>query len=89
MQLNIQLSDDDVDRIARRVVELLPATGPAPADLPRLYSEIEAAKLLGIGASTLKRMRLTGEVRAAVAKKPVRYSRDDVDAAARFMAKRS
>lgn len=89
MQLSIQLSEDDIERIARRVVELMPAT-PAPAEsMPtRLFTEIEAARSLGISASTLKRLRLAGEVRPSVARKPIRYSRDDIDAAARVMSMR-
>ncbi len=88
MQLNITLSDEDVERIAQRIVQLLPSARSSSADAQRLFSETEAAKLLGIGVSTLKRMRLAGEVRASVPRKPVRYSRADVDAATEFLSRR-
>ena len=52
----------------------------------RLWSEQEAAEQLGLSSETLRGWRQAGMIVATVARRPVRYSAEDVDAIVRFMA---
>ena len=76
--------DDLVERIALRVVALMPQPQAAPQHAaPAEYlTTAVTAKLLGMGASTLElwRARGTGPAWHKVGATAIRYSRADLDA---------
>lgn len=73
------------DRLVERLdrLEAL-AAKREPARL--LYSEVEAAKALGISALSLKKWRCRGLVNAYTSVKPIQYRWQDIEAVAAWMA---
>lgn len=82
------LIDDIIERIATRVVELLPKPVSAPTPSPPEYlTTKQAAKLMGMSVSFLEGRRARGlEPKWTHIGTAVRYARADIDA---FVASRT
>lgn len=87
-EITITLSSADIDAIASAVVAKLAEKDIAVSARVSdhlLWREPDAAKMLGISAQMLKRLRLRGYIKAATSSKPVLYAREHVEAARDFL----
>lgn len=90
MQIEVSLSDADVERIAQRVAELI-GSNHRPADgdqLPKLLTEPEAAAQLGVSKFSLKKWREEGYIPSHTSRRPILYSADNLREIASWMASR-
>lgn len=86
--ISIALSDADVEKVAKRVAELLAdqLKPPADPDEPLLVDEGVAARKLGVSRPYLKRLRQQGHVVPSRGKRPVLYSAEDIGQARKYLA---
>lgn len=91
MQVNLELSQSDVDRIAEATAKIILAAiaagqiaGTPPAALPALIDEKQAAALLNVSLSTIREHARRGNLTKHKIGRAVRYDPDDV----RRLAKR-
>jgi len=88
MIIELQLSDSEVDRIAKAVVKAM--QDQAESDRMHgeriLYTEKEVAEMLGVSAFSLKRWREEGRIAAHRNKRPILYNRDQIDKITAWLA---
>lgn len=86
-EITVTLNPADIEAIAQRVASLLSAAPSVPAGPSKvLWSEEEAAELFSVSHGSLKRWRLRGFFAAATSSRPVLYSREHIENAAKWIA---
>ncbi len=92
MNVELKLSDSDVERIASAVAErLLATTNKASGSADQrclLLTEADAAARLGVSRYSLRRWRQEGRIKSATTVRPILYRPADVDAIARWLEER-
>lgn len=97
MQLTITIPDSTIQSLAdaisaslaERLAEKMAESRDRALGGKLFFSEPEAADMLGISSWTLKRAMLNGEIEAtACGKRLIRYSREQIEAAQAWLAKR-
>ena len=90
--MRLELSERELDDLAERITaKLLAASSfrspvqPPEYDGRLLYSERQAAEMLGISPHTLRQWRLQGRVASTTTKRPIKYDRDSINAVATWM----
>jgi excisionase family DNA binding protein len=80
-KITLDISDEDVQRIADAVAERLRTSQPAPAGPAdeALLSEPEAAARLNVPSHVLRDARRRGELQYSRIGRRVRYSRENLD----------
>jgi hypothetical protein len=87
-EIEIRLTETDLSRLADMIAERLASRGTGEPVGKLLWTEAEAATVLGVSRFSLKRWRQDGYIAASSTAKPILYSRDDIDAAAEWMSRR-
>lgn len=88
MEIAVTLTPADLDAIAARIVDRI-GGGPSPPAGKLLWTEPEAAAVLGISPHTLKRWRLRGYIDSATQTKPILYRRQHLEQAAEWIIQTS
>lgn len=84
----VSLNPADISALADAIVVRLqdrpqPPSGDIAGKL--LWREDEAAAALGVKPATLQKWRLRGYIKASTSDRPVLYTREQLEAAARFI----
>lgn len=90
--VELSLSEADLEALAERVAakladRLKPASN-TNGSTKELWSEKETATVIGVSVYSLQRWRRDGLIAAASDRRPVRYSRADIDAIKEFLRTR-
>lgn len=92
MNVELTLSANDLDRLAELVAEKLAGTiatsTSTNGSTKDFWSEEDAAAKLGVSKYSMQRWRRDGLIAAASDKRPIRYSRKNLDAAAEWLRTR-
>jgi len=82
--MQVTLTDEQLEDLARRIAAQV---SRRPDKV--LYTEREAAAMLGVSPCSLRNWRCSGNIQAATRGKPCLYRREHIDDAARFLETRS
>lgn len=78
MQVEIKLTDDDLDTIAERVALRLQHREEGNGQ--KLFNEKQVAKMLGVSVSYLKTLRQNGKITAYTKRRPILYDHLQIEA---------
>jgi hypothetical protein len=82
--LQVTLTDEQLADLARRIAAHVSSR---PDKI--LFTEKEAAEMLGVSPCSLRNWRCSGKIQAATRGKPCLYRRTHIDDAARFLESRA
>lgn len=84
--VELNLTDADLERLAHKICERLHVENGQPTKL--LWSEQEAAKVLGVSGFFLKKLRQEGHIVAHTTTRPILYGWDEIQAAKKWLRDR-
>ena len=87
--MKIEFSDSDLQSLVDLIIEAVETRLGSPSDGKMLWSEQEAANDLGVSQYFLKEARQQGHIRSHSTKRPILYTRDQIEAAKDWIGNRS
>ncbi|MHB8974627.1 MAG: helix-turn-helix domain-containing protein [Pirellulaceae bacterium] len=87
-EIEIRLSEDDLTKLADMIAARVSPRGGDQNAGKLLWTEDEAAAVLGVSRFSLKRWRQDGYISASASSKPILYSRDHLEQAAEWISER-